>query len=316
MALRACVTLGVLTLLLWWLPLDSLFAAMARLPAWLWFATLLGFAAGHVVSALKWRLLVRASGVRPGVSESLRAHGAGLFANLCLPSIVGGDVLRAGLLIRRHGRAEAVALASAADRILDTLGLLAIAAAGAALIPSGLGEGTRTALIALSAILAAAVALGLLGLALLPRVPSERIPARLAPIVSRIAEAASAIFARPGVALACLAISIAVQTSFVALNATLGTAIGLGLPFSVWLLTWPLAKLVALAPVSLGGIGVREAALASLLLPFAAPPALVVAQSLVWESLLIALGSTAGLATFWLGRRQQADPHAVAEGRA
>ena len=37
--------------------------------------------------------------------------------------------------------------------------------------------------------------------------------------------------------------------------------------FAVWLLAWPLAKLIALAPVSLGGIGVREVALATLLLP-------------------------------------------------
>jgi uncharacterized membrane protein YbhN (UPF0104 family) len=314
--LRAGVTLGVLALLLWWLPLDPLLSAIASLPGWLWFAALAGFAAGHVVSALKWRMLVQASGVRPGVVESLRAHGAGLFANLCLPSIVGGDVLRAGLVIRRHGNAEAVALASLADRILDTLGLLAIAAVGAALVPADLGERTRTALLVLSVLLTAGVLGALVALALLPRVPSHRIPGKLAPILGRVAEAASAIFSRPGVALACLGISMAVQTSFVGLNAALGSAIGLGLPFAVWLLCWPLAKLVALAPVSLGGIGVREAALASLLLPFAVPPALAVAQSLVWESLLVALGLLAGITSFWLGRGAAAGPQTAAEGHA
>ena len=315
-ARRAAVTAGVLALLLWWLPLDVLASAIGRLPFWLWVATLLGFAAGHVVAALKWRLLVRASGVAASVGESLRAHGAGLFANLCLPSIVGGDVLRAGLVIRRHGRGEAVAIASGADRILDTLGLLAIAAAGAALVPGELGGETRVALLGVSGVLATGLLAALGLLIALPRIPAERIPAKLAGIARRVSEAAEAIAARPGTALSCLALSIGIQTGFVALNASLGSAIGLVLPFAVWLLVWPLAKLVALAPVSLGGIGVREAALATLLLPFAAPPTLAVAQSLLWESLLIALGLLAGLAAFGPGRGSQANPRAAAEGHA
>lgn len=39
-------------------------------------------------------------------------------------------------------------------------------------------------------------------------------------------------------------------------------AIGLEVSTSAWLLAWPLAKIVALVPASLGGIGVREVALA------------------------------------------------------
>ena len=42
-------------------------------------------------------MLLGASGVLPGYLESMRAHFAGLFANLCLPSLVGGDLVRAGL---------------------------------------------------------------------------------------------------------------------------------------------------------------------------------------------------------------------------
>ena len=47
--------------------------------------------------------------------------------------------------------------------------------------------------------------------------------------------------------------------------------------------------------VSLGGIGVREVAIAGLLAPFGIEPALAVAQSLSWEAVLVGSGLFAGL---------------------
>lgn len=297
--LRAAVTLCVLGLLLWWLPLETLRAALGRISAMLWLGCLLAFALGHAVAALKWRTLLKASGVATSTAETLRAHAAGLFANLCLPSLVGGDVLRAGMLVRDHGRAEAIAVASVGDRLLDTLCLLVLAMLGAVAIPATLASETRTALSVVSLLLAVAVTIVAAALFGLPRLPAGRIPLRLAPIAGRVRTAGASLLARPGATLAAFALSLTVQTGFVALNAALGSAIGLSQPFAVWLLAWPLAKLVALVPISLGGIGVREAALASFLLPFAVQPALAVAQSLVWETLLVGLGISAGLAAFW-----------------
>ena len=96
-----------------------------------------------------------------------------------------------------------------------------------------------------------------------------------------------------------LSIAVCVQGIFVLLNAFLGAAVGLWVPLQVWFLTWPLAKLAALVPISLGGIGVREVALAGLLQPFGVPAALAVAQSLIWETILVAGGLSAGL-IFWV----------------
>ena len=49
-----------------------------------------------------------------------------------------------------------------------------------------------------------------------------------------------------------------------------------------------------------------------LLLPFAVDPVLAVAQSLLWETVLVALGLTAGAASLWLGRAADRRPSAVA----
>ncbi|PYU09947.1 MAG: TIGR00374 family protein, partial [Acidobacteria bacterium] len=57
------------------------------------------------------------------------------------------------------------------------------------------------------------------------------------------------------------------------------------MPLRAWLFAWPLAKLSALLPVTQGGIGVREVALAALAAPFGAAPVLTVAVGLVWEAI-------------------------------
>ena len=54
-------------------------------------------------------------------------------------------------------------------------------------------------------------------------------------------------------------------------------------------------------PVTQGGIGVREAALAA---PFGAPPAMTVAVGLVWETIILVGGLVAGVISYSLrGRR-------------
>ena len=79
---------------------------------------------------------------------------------------------------------------------------------------------------------------------------------------------------------------------------------GLALPLRVWLFAWPLAKLVAVLPLTQGGIGMREAALVALLAPFGAPGPLVLAAGLMWEGVIIAGGLIAGASALALRRAQ------------
>ena len=93
-----------------------------------------------------------------------------------------------------------------------------------------------------------------------------------------------------------------IQTVFVLLNAQLGAAVGIHVSLSVWFFAWPLAKLVALLPISLGGLAVREASLAVLLLGFGVPPARSVVCSLLWQSIAIAGGLLGGAVWLILSR--------------
>jgi uncharacterized membrane protein YbhN (UPF0104 family) len=65
-------------------------------------------------------------------------------------------------------------------------------------------------------------------------------------------------------------------------------------PLAAWFFAWPLAKLIATLPISVAGLGVREASLAGFLAPFGAPPAAVVAIGLLWQTIQFAGGLVGG----------------------
>src|SRR5262249_39342795 len=99
---------------------------------------------------------------------------------------------------------------------------------------------------------------------------------------------------------------VLIQGTFILLNALLALSCGLFLPFRVWLFAWPLAKLAALLPLTQGGMGIREAGLVALLLPFGAPSSLTLASGLIWEGVIISGGLIAGLTAFLLRRLENA----------
>ena len=195
-----------------------------------------------------------------------------------------------------RGRSVAtLAVGSIADRIVDTSALLFLAVIGAALAPNFLPGSTGTTLGVIASLV---IVSGVGGPLALQNLRLERVPEKLRGPLTQLREATAALVARPGTALTGFGLSVGVQSCFVGLNATLGGAIGIDASLATWFLCWPLAKLIALAPISLGGLGVREAALAGLLTAFGVESAAAVGQSLLWQAALITLGLVAGALSF------------------
>jgi uncharacterized protein (TIRG00374 family) len=301
LGLRILVSVGVLAMLLIVLPLDELRSAAGRLPLFLWLSVLVGFAAGHLLGAAKWRLVLNAhTRDRPlRLRDAIRCHVAGLFANLYLPTIVGGDVLRGVLAGRAMGLPEAALLGGALDRLIDVVALgllLAVGALGAGrLLPASLHDSVWSALIAAVAI----VALFAVGVAV---AGGSRISARWSRPVARLRDALRQVAARPAAVIIALALSLVVQGGFVLLNAALGRALGIGVPWAVWFLVWPLAKIAGMLPISLGGLGVRDATLAALLAVFGVPATLGLVAGLAWQSVVLVGGLLGGVAWWTLKR--------------
>lgn len=300
--LRVGISVGILAVLLIVLPLDQVRDALVRLDPIVWLGVLAGFLVGHGLGALKWRLMVNAGRAGLGLVDSFRCYGAGLFANLCLPSIIGGDVLRAGLAGRSTGRMTAVVLGSLADRLIDVtaLGLLLAGGIlmGAGSLPAGLGRYAPPAV-------AAGALLGLAILLLLARRPLASWPPRVRRPLGRGLVAARRLLRRPGGAAAAFALALSMQAGFILLNAWIGRSIGIAVGLEVWFFAWPLAKVAGLLPISLGGLGVRDATLAGLLAGAGVATARGLVASLIWQTVMIAGGLAGGVLCWLLSRRRR-----------
>ena len=298
LAARILVSAGVLGLLFLILPWEEIAEAARRMTLSLYVAALAGFVAAHALGGTKWRIMMTASGggARLPIRDTVGCYGAGLFSNLFLPTVVGGDVVRAGLAARAMGRRpEAVVFGSVADRLIDfaSLGLLLTAGAFVAGAEIAGWAGPVGGIVAV-----VAVGAGLLLLPLVLRRPLDRWPRRFRRRIGRSLVALRHLGHRPGTALIALGLSLVMQSMFIIIGAWLGNAVGAHAPLWAWFLVWPLAKFAGMLPVTLGGLGVRDAALASLLAPFGVPLAVGLVASLAWNAVLIG-GALLGGLLWW-----------------
>jgi len=302
-ALQAALHYGgsalALALLFHFLPGRKVLQTLGTLPARLWILVLAGYLATHCLGVGKWRMMVNTAGAGLNYLQAARCYFAGLFGSLFLPSLIGGDLVRAALALR-YGKTKAgVLLGSFIDRIIDFAGLSILAVTGALLVPGALRPESRRVFFWLAG---AAIAGAAIAAAAIAAVPIRRLSFRMRRRAASLRRAGRSMARRPQAMAAALCISMGAQLCFILLNIQLAEACGLHLRFRAWLFAWPLAKLSAAIPVTQGGIGVREAALAGLLAPFGAPAVLTVAAGLAWEAIMISGGLVSGLFSLLAGR--------------
>lgn len=280
----------VLYLLLRFLPKHEIWNALRQLPLQLWILVLVGYLAAHVIGAAKYRLVLNLGGAELDVKQAARCYFAGLFGSLFLPSLIGGDILRLALALRVARSRAAVLLGSLVDRITDFCALVILVLVGALLASGTLDPRSRK--IFLIVIGAGGLVAGMAA-CVVALFPVRRLPFRIRRKLVQLRRAWKKILRQPQAMLRALSMSLTVQLAFILLNIQLADACGLHLRFQVWLFAWPLAKLCAAVPITQAGIGVRETALAALLLPFGAPAPLAVASGFAWDAITIA-GAVAG----------------------
>lgn len=289
----------VLYLLFRLLPGRQVWQALGLLPAQLWLLVLLGYLAAHCVGAAKYRLVLNIGGAGISVRQAARCYSAGLFGSLFLPSLIGGDILRLAMALRVAKSRAGVVLGSFVDRISDFAALALLAGIGAALVPGALDLRSRKIFEMVSGIVILAIAIAAVVIAVLP---VRRFSFRMKRRFVRLRGAFRSMMKQPAAMLRALSMSVTVQIIFIVLNVMLADACGLHLHFRVWLFAWPLAKLAAAVPITQAGIGVREAALAALLVPFGATAVLAVASGLAWDAISISGAIAGGIFALIAGR--------------
>lgn len=250
---------------------ERLLQTLAHTPLWVYLLGVAFYLLGQALCAWKWQLLLRARGFHFSLARCCSIYLSGMFANLWLPTNIGGDALRVSQLASDSHITTADAFASVLlDRLTGFAALILLAFVG--LLVSGAARG-QWPLVAISLALLCAVTGALF---LLPRVQH--------PKVKRVGEAITA-YANHRAALSiALVLSLVFQLSQVALN--FGLARALGLPVSPLEMGWigPLLSLSGLLPIGIGGLGTREVAAVALLGRFGVARGDAVAWSLLWQA--------------------------------
>jgi uncharacterized membrane protein YbhN (UPF0104 family) len=292
----SAVTLGLLLLVL---PFGELMTALRSVPLGVWFGAIGVYLCLHLIGVVKWRMLLNGAGAGLSFRDAVRCYYMGLFGNIFLPSIVGGDVVRAGLAFRLAHSRSAIVFGSLVDRVLDLVSLVAVAGIGVVLLPTALDEQSRRIFLMLAAMFGVA---GLVALVMFLRFPARRYSWKIRRLIVKSRRAVRELWGRPELVAAALLLGMSLQTLLVVLNMWVGREAGIEIAFVVWLFVWPMAKISGLAPITQGGIGVREAAQVALFAPFGVSAVPAAATALVFEAVIITGGLLGGAIALLLRR--------------
>src|SRR5882724_5640771 len=139
-ALRWAAALAVFAILFHFLPMAQLRRALATVPPIRFAIILIIYLCAHAMGILKWRMVVNAAGSQLDFATSAQCYLGGLFGTLFLPSIIGGDVIRMAVGLRRSPRPAAVLAGNVVDRFLDVTAQATLVAIGVILLPGSAPE--------------------------------------------------------------------------------------------------------------------------------------------------------------------------------
>lgn len=251
-AIRTALGIAVVALLLGHYNARPVFHALARERIGYFAGAIALYLASQVMSAWRWQLLARLNSIAGPFREYLAYYFVGVFTNLFVPGLVGGDAARALYLGRRHNRlAEAIA-SVIADRGIGLIALFWFAA-GCALtlrtvkLPPSVLRVTVT--------IGAAALAGWLTSPLLARF-ATRLGGRLA----RVVEPILPYLRRPAAIIPAIILSLILQASLAVCQYLLARGLGLETSLATFMLCVPIANVFASLPITLNGLGVREAA--------------------------------------------------------
>lgn len=261
-------------------PLGVVAKRIGEVPAWAILAALLLDLGGQTLCSFRWARLAEIAGhpVRMGTAWSI--YFSGMFFNTCLPTSIGGDVIRM-VGLARHTQSKTRALASVfMDRNVGMAALLTLGLASALLAPttiqitiSSLSQSPIVIplwpvflLLALGYVLANMVLFGGRLYAVVDGLVLRRMPGRFHGKIDKL-HAALQSYRKPlPEYIWAFLLSLVYQASEAALVWVIARGMGIDLPFWVFGAMVLFQAVAGLLPITINNIGVREGIFCAVLL--------------------------------------------------
>ncbi|TSC72491.1 MAG: hypothetical protein G01um101438_575 [Parcubacteria group bacterium Gr01-1014_38] len=259
------VVLLVITALIFYLlfrriDLMSVLQTLATIPFRTWRAAFLLTISFPMLSALRWHYTLKAIGHRVSILRCLKIILGTSPISAIAPS-KAGDLLKA-LSLRGEISLLEVGGTVLAERVLDVIVLAALALAGGIVVGNSLI--TRLAV--------AIVGAGIAGLLLLPMLVASIKKPKLREKLERLIRVLHALRAQPSKAFAIALFTVLNWLASIVQTHLLLLAVGAHPPFWLTAAALPIAIFIGLIPITIGGMGTRDAALVTLLASAATAP--------------------------------------------
>ncbi|UCF31363.1 MAG: flippase-like domain-containing protein [bacterium] len=284
---KVAVSILVLWLLLRRVDLGQAFGFLADSGKGPWSAALVLVVLSQALSSFRWQILLRPLGYSLDWVRVLKIYYIGMFFSLFLPSVIGGDGIKTFYIAGTWRRIPAALYTLLADRVIGMTALILYSLVGAASVWSRVPPWMAFSLLF-------AVPVIYLVVVLLPRFsqPILDLSRRMRELPR---ERLFVYWTDPTPALKGWTISMVVHLMIVLAHLLMGSSLGLDVPKAAWFLIYPLAGFISVIPVSLNGIGLREAAYVYLLGLFGVGPEKAFSLGLMWFSMVLINGLLGGL---------------------
>ena len=303
-ALKVAVTLALYAAVFYKVDVGALWARLRTVHAEWVVLGVACYAAGQLTSSWRWWLLLPPVRLAVPFLRLVGFYFIGMFFNIFLPTIVGGDAVKAILLARHTGAPARSTMSVFMERNVGLLALFVIATTAALVAPPVTVLGLP--LLGLVLLLVA----GFVGANLVVFSPRayhlvDRLVA-LTPLAGIRARASSLYDAvvpyrrAPGRLAAATALSFLFQGVVILVVFLNANALSHDVPLSALAVFVPLISLAGMLPVSVNGLGIREALYMMLFGQIGTPPDVAVSMALLYFVVTLAASLPGGVVYVFL----------------
>ncbi len=296
---KGAVSALLLSLLFWRVDRGAFLRSVQTLSPMMFLACAAIYTLGYLISTLRWQRLLLAEGLRIPFWRLTLVYFEAAFFNLFLPTLIGGDIVR-GYTIYRMTQGQDASIASiVVDRLSGFAALVAIALVSTAAASRTVQDPQVAGMILGVAAVFGAGLVVLLNARIMgwsTRVLSvlglHRFQSRLDGLVGAVHR-----YRRHRLALRqALLLSVLLQALIIVAYYLVGVGLHLHLSIAYFFLFVPLITVMAMLPVSVAGLGVREGGVVYFFAKAGVDPAVALSMSLVWFSLSLFVSALGGLA--------------------
>ncbi len=286
--LKLIISIVILCLIFFSVDIESCLAALSNIDIKVFVLLVLLYVIGQIISALKWKVIAERLGFKNNFFTYVKFYFKGMFFNTFLPTNVGGDVMKIAYLKKNDDNSAAIERAFVSvvtDRLSGVLVLVILAFVGVLCINTN----DILRLLIISATLAVIFCLLLVLFLCCKKYEFEN------NILQKVIYYNKLFINRSIIPI--LLLSLCFHLLVIVIHILIGKTMHLDINLYYYLILYPVTAIAASLPVSLNGIGIKEAAYMYILNLISVTPSQGLIFVFCWN-LVVLISSLLGAAFF------------------